>query len=825
MGDALWRNLRDAVRRLWRSPAVASAIVVVLALGIGANATMFDIVDRLLLRPPDRLTDADWLRLVYAQNPVLPFARTLTYPDVEDIRHLPALASVAAFTGPRPMTLETGADARKVRVQLAEASYFTTLGVAPRLGRFYTAAEDDVGASPVAVLSEAFWQARYGRDARVLGRVLPIGSGRYQVIGVAPRGFTGVDLSRVDVWLPLRTAMALESGPESLTTRTWWWASAVVRLKPGVTDESASAQMTTAHVAARRDVERQGGEAYLSKGPASLYTASVIAARRPNPSNTLSISLSLFVVSIVVLIVACANAANLLLARGIRLRRELAVRVALGGGRRRLVALVLTEAAVLAAAAAAAALAVAYWSAALARSFLPDIVFSQSPLSVRLFLVDIGAAGLTVLLAGVLPALRAARTSAADALRASSRGASAARSRLRDALTIGQTALSVALLVGAGLFARSLYRAAHADLGFDHEDVIVATVEGQAGLDRTRRDELYDAALDRARALPGVRRAALSVESTIAFGGWSGPGGIMTPGGRLIDDLPEGGPFLYSGTDGFFEALGVAIVKGRSFTAGDDRDGAEPVGMVNETFVRRVWPDRDPLTQCFQTGAAHPDTRPPEPCRRVVGVFADFARQGLADTGAIAVAVPGRASHRSPQALVVRSAGDPHVTARLVRQMMVGLSPDVRFVQVEAMADRADALLEPWRLGATMFVAFGGLALGIAAVGLYSLLAFAVDARRREIGIRTALGAPRAHVVGLVVRQAGTLLSVGVVMGTAAALVERRFLEPFLFSDQAVDIEVYVGVTAVLVVAAGLATSIPAWRATRVSPAVVLMEE
>jgi predicted permease len=675
------------------------------------------------------------------------------------------------------------------------------------------------------VLSDAFWQARYGRDARVLGRVLPIGSGRYQVIGVAPRGFTGVDLSRVDVWLPLRTAMALESGPESLQTRTWWWASAVIRLRPGVTDENASAQMTAVHVTARREVERQGGEAYLSKGPASLSTASVIAARRPNPSKTLSISLSLFVVSLVVLLVACANAANLLLARGIRLRRELAVRVALGGGRRRLVVLVLTEAAVLASAAAAAALAVAYWSAVLARSFLPEVVFSQSPLSGRLFLVNIGAAALTVLLAGVLPALQAARTSAAGVLRASSRGASTARSRLRDTLTIGQTALSVALLVGAGLFARSLYRAAHADLGFDQEHVIVATLEGQAGLDRTRRDELYDAALDRARSLPGVRRAALSVESTIAFGGWSGPGGIITPGGRLIDDLPEGGPFLYSGTDGFFDALGVAIVKGRSFTADEDRDGAEPVGMVNETFVRRVWPDRDPLTQCFQMGAAHPDRKPAEPCRRVVGVFADFARQGLADAGAIAVAAPGRARHRPPQALVARSAGDPHVTAQLVRQMMVGLSPDVRFVQVDVMADRADALLEPWRLGATMFVAFGGLALGIAAVGLYSLLAFAVDARRREIGIRTALGAPRAHVVGIVVRQSGTLLSVGVVVGTAAALVERRFLEPFLFGGQVVDVEVYVSVIAVLLVAAGLATSIPAWRATRVSPTVVLTEE
>jgi putative ABC transport system permease protein len=828
MWDSMRQNLRDAIRGLRRAPGAALAVVSLLALGIGANATMFDIVDRLMLRPPDHLVDADRLRLVYAQRPTLSlpqFARGLTYPDVEDLRHLPALAAVSAFTQPSEMTLGAGRDAEKVRVQLAEASYFTTLGVQPRLGRFYGAREDDIGAAPTAVLSETFWETRYGRDPQILGRVLTVGSGRHMVVGVAPRGFTGADLSAVDIWVPLRTTMTLDGRSDSLKTRTWWWANAVIRLKPGVSDEAAAAQMTTAHVTARREVERQGGEAYLSKGPAYLYTASMIVARRPNPSKTASISLSLAVVSLIVLLVACANVANLLLTRGIQLRRELAVRVALGAERRRLVALVLTEAAVLAAAGAAASLVVSRWSGMLARSYLPDITFSQSALGTRLLVFNLVAAALTILLAGLLPALQAARTSAADALRGSSRGASAARSRLRDALMVGQTALSVVLLVGAGLFVRSLYRAANADVGFDRAHVIVATFEGEPGMQRAQRDEVYFTALERARTMPGVRRAALSIESTIAFGGWSGPGGIITPGGKLIDDLPDGGPFLYSGTEGFFETLGVPIVKGRSFTAQEYVDGAEPVGMVSETFVRQLWPDRDPIGQCFQMAAQYAGRIPPQPCRRVVGVFRDFARQGLADKGTIAVAIPNRPDRKSPQALVVRVDGDPSATAPLIRQMMAGLSTDIRFVQVDTMAERVDELLEPWKLGATMFVVFGGLALIVAGVGLYSLLAFGVATRRRELGIRAALGARRGHLIGMVLRQAGALLLAGVLAGTALALVAGRFVERLLFDGRAADPGVYALVTIVLLTAGALASSIPAWRATTVSPTAVLKEE
>ncbi len=641
----------------------------------------------------------------------------------------------------------------------------------------------NLGAALTAVVSAPFWRRELGGDARALGRVVVIGKERYEIVGVAPDGFTGADLSAIDVWLPLRAAMTVESGRRALETRTWWWTSAIIKLKPGATDDTANAQMTAAHIAARREVERLGGEPYLSRGPAYLYGTSIIAARRPNPSMTSSVSLCLAAVSAIVLIIACANVANLLLTRGIQTRRELAVRAALGAPRSRLAGLVITEAAMLAAAGAIMALIVARWSSAAARSFLPDIVFTETTgiagINPRLLMFSAAAATLTVMLAGIIPALQAAGTSATEALRSVTRGSSARRSRTRNVLMIGQTALSVALLVGAGLFVRSFLGAAHANVGFEHAQVITATIEGRNGLSREQREALYQEALARATAIPGVepRRAVDRVDDRVRRMERSRRDQGRRPR-RHHQRSPGRRPFLYSGSEGFFETLGVRIVRGRSFTAADGLEGAEPVGMVSETFVRTVWPDRDPIGQCFTMGASYPlrPSEPPRPCRRVIGVFGDFARVGIGDNGTIAVAVPRvqnaathkrsscarhrphrRASASSPNSTSSASAtanADPAVVAALLRQAITGISPDIRFVDVRTMADRYDELLEPWRLGATMFAVFGLLALVVAIVGLYAILAFAVAQRRRELGIRSALGARGTDLIWLVMRQA-----------------------------------------------------------------------
>jgi predicted permease len=615
--------------------------------------------------------------------------------------------------------------------------------------------------------------------------------------------------------------MALETRPESLETRTWWWASAVIRLAPGADDAAANAQMTAAHVAARREVERAGGEPYLAKGQARLYGVSIVTGRRPNPSRTSQIAAWLWGVSAIVLLIACANVANLLLSRSVPRARELAVRAALGAGRGRLLALMLVEAALLAGAGTALALLVSRWTRAAARAFLPDVAFGPPAVDARLFGFCAAAATLTVLLAGLLPAVQASRRAATDGLGGGARGSTAPRSRLRSALVVAQTALSVVLLIGAGLFVRSLQRAVGADVGFDHAHLAVATIETLPGVAGSRRDAIYHEALARIRALPGVERAALAIEPTIAFGGWSGPGGIEVPGGPLIDDLPDGGPFLYAGTAGFFETLGVPIVRGRAFTPADDVDGADPVGMVSATFARTVWPNRDPVGQCFRMDADHPDG-PRQPCRRVVGVFGDLVRSGLGDPGAIAVAVPSRPERKSPQALVVRTSGDPAGIVPLLRDAVLGVSADVRFVDVEPMAVRFADQLEPWTLGATMCLVFGGLALVVAAVGLHAQLAFAAGQRRREFGIRTAIGAGAGHVIWLVLRPAAILAAAGLAAGLGLAWLGGRYVESLLFEIAPTDPVVYAGVAFVLGLSALVAGVGPAWRAATVDPTICL---
>jgi hypothetical protein len=349
-------------------------------------------------------------------------------------------------------------------------------------------------------------------------------------------------------------------------------------------------------------------------------------------------------------------------------------------------------------------------------------------------------------------------------------------------------------------------------------------VDPNTRLTSTRRDQLYIDALPRIASLPGVSRASLAMETTIAFGGWSGPGGIKVAGHDVIDELPDGGPFLYSGTTGFFETLGVAVTRGRTFEPQEYADGAEPVGMVSETFVRTVWPHTDPLTQCFQMHASYVGRpRAPEPCRRIVGVFRDFARNSIADKGTVAVAVPRQPGQgRSVQALVIRAAGNPIDIVPSIRQTILGLSPDVRFVQVDAMSTRFDELLDPWRLGATMFAAFGGVALLVAVVGLYSLLAFGVAQRTRELGIRAALGASRRDLMWMVVQRATRFVAVGLLLGTVIARVAARYMESLLFDVKAGDAWVYAGVVATLLIAGTLASILPARRATLVSPTTAL---
>lgn len=822
--DVLWRSVTMAARGIRRDPGFAFAVITILALGIGANAVMFEVVDRLLLSPPAHVVDARDVRLLYLRRTYLrshevETGRTLTYPDYQDFERVPAFSRVAAYAD-RRATFGRGEGAHEVRTTLASASLFPLLGVRPALGRFFGDGETAPGSNPVAVLSFELWKRQFGGDPGVLGTTVDVGPGTYTVIGVAPEGFTGAELSPVDVWLPLERAQEMWSQDMGWRdNRNWWWVHLVARLAPGVAPAAADAAATAAHRAGRREAIAAGD--YSSD--ATILAAPIIAAQGPDPSAEARVSRWLAAVSAIVLLIACFNVANLLLARATRARREIAVRVALGVSRRRLLTELLTESLVLAALSAAAALLVArVGGQAVQKTLLPDVAFVGAGLGSRLLAFTGVVAVVTALLAGVVPAVNASRSDVAGTLKGGGPGCGRPRSRARVAFLVGQATLSVILLVGAGLFVRSLDRAQGLDLGFDAARVAVVRLEWNETLPARERTALYREALGRVRRLPEVRAAALTY--TVPFQSSVSIGQPRVPGVDSLPLPPSGGPYANKVTSGYVEAMGLRILQGRALEPSDDAEGAPPVAVVSESMARGIWPGGDPLGSCmyFRDDSDDP------PCTTVVGVVEDHRRQDLveAEPHWLYYLNESHPAFRGPpQGIMAGTRGDAHRTLRSLQAELASLSGEVRFVAARSLQDNVDPQLRSWKLGASMFTIFGLLALIVAGWGLYSVLAFEVALRRREMGIRAALGAGRGRTVRLVFRQALGLVSVGILLGLAMAFAGAHLVEPLLFRVSARDPVVYGAVSAALLAAAALAGSLPAWRATRVDPREALQAE
>ncbi|MEM8961149.1 MAG: ADOP family duplicated permease [Acidobacteriota bacterium] len=826
--DMLRHNLQLAWRGLSHAPGFTLAIVLTLGLGLGANATMFGIVDRILLSPPEQVRDADALRLIYnrrAGAETSNYPRSLTFPDYEDLRDLPAFSDLAAYTSPRRWTLGTGAESRRIRIQLATASYFPTLGVQPRRGRFYDARDDTPGAPLTAVISERFWKQELAGDPAVVGRVLAIRQGQYEIIGVAPRGFTGAEIESIDVWLPLRAAIVHERSRRSLETRTSWWIRAVARLAPGIDDQQASVQMTTAHHNAHRRFANLATAAaepseyqssylevnYLEQQRPQLSTAPIIAGRGANRSTTSAIAWWLAGVSLMVLLIACANVTNLLLARGVRRRQDTAIHVALGIDRFRLISRSLIEASILSALGAIAALGIAYGTAELIGTLLlPNVDLAISPTRLLTFVAL--ASVVTAVLASILPAIQAGR---ATATHLRSHGSTGRRASLRGLLMVTQTTLSVVLLVGAGLFVRSLWHAAHSDVGFDHDRSLLVRIEYRAGTPDEDRSRVFTNALDTVRRLPGVESAALATE-TVPLHGYNN---YLSRQLRLPDrDVPiraDEPIFRYAGTERFLETLGIRATEGRLFDDTAFHTGAEPVIMVSRSFADRVWPRGSAVGACLHIEPWEP-SESPVPCRRIVGVFEDLSVRQLTGEAALGIALPSTSV--DARALLVRT-DRPNELIPTVHRTVTELSSAVRYVDVSPMSAPVERLVRPWQTGAYLFVAFGALALLVAAIGLYSVLAFDVAQRRTELGIRAALGAVPRDLVKLVAGQSLRYVVLGLVCGGLLALATGPWLADLLFDVQPNDPVVFASVAVALVLSALVATIGPAQRATATDPA------
>ena len=826
--DVAWMETRRACRSLVGSPVFSLSVVAALGLGVGANAAMFELVDGMLLRAPAHLVDPGSVRRLYVDR-ALGEARvqdgSFSYPALRALTAGSAAAGTLAGVSTTTLFVASGEEAQPRPVDAVSASWWTLFDVRPVIGRLFGPDEDALpSGEPVAVLSFSFWRGAYGGDPAVLGRTVRIGTRAYTVVGVLPADFhgldTGVDGRDPVAFVPITAAGADIAGPQFATRPFTTWLELVTHLRPGIDEGLAAAELERgyrAHLAAVRD------EAAVASVDPRVVLTPGLRDRGPYPSAAARISVWLLGMSWVVLLVACANVATLVLGRALRRRRETAVRAALGIGRVRLLGGAVAETALLAAASVLVALPLAQGTVRiLARVLAPDAAMAPPGLGGRALVVALAMSGLAGVLAAVAPALQVRRVDLAAVLRtgggAGRRGGSAAQT----GLLVAQAAFSTLLLIAAGLFVRSVRAVSALDLGYRADRIVVVSPEARSpledargvasgGLDRSRTVETLARA---ARSVAGVRSVALS--ATVPF--WRNSfDAVYRPDGQPLAKRGAFATHVVSGA--YFEVMGTAIVRGRALAEADD-EGAPPVMVVSESMARRAWPGQEALGRCLRVGA---DTMP---CREVVGVARDIRRGDIAESGGLQFYVPWRQFYYgTPGVVVVRTDGRAAAmvpTLRTALQQAVGTSA---WVRVQALEDRVALQTRTWSVGARVFSAFGALALVLAALGLFSVVAYDVAQRTREFGVRMAVGARALDLVALVLRGALRMTAPGVGVGLLLAWALGRPVQPLLFSTSARDPATFVRVAALLLLASAVAGLAPALASARVEPQRVLRSE
>lgn len=816
-----WRqDLVFSARALRREPFLAVVIIATLALGIGANATIFGIVDQLLLRGPAHVAAPHQVMRVYLTAPgpdgSPSTSGTTGYVVSTILQGTEQFDDVAVYSHGSSSRVGYGEHAVEIRAGWSTGSMFTLLGVSPALGRFYTAEETQPGQiERLAVLEYSYWQAMYGGRDDVLGQHIVVDDKEYTIVGVAPRGFTGPDFSPVRVWLA--GASSFEPTPDWPHTWNASWVRVLVRLKPDVSLERAEAAATTAYRAAAEEANaRRAVEASVSLLPPTYTNAGV------EPPE-IAVARWLVGVTLVVLLIACANVVNLLIARGIRRQRELAVRLALGVTRARLVRLLMSESLLLAAAGGLLALVVVVAGSQFLRNvLLPDVLW-DAPLNYRVIAFGSAIVLLTGVLVGLLPAVQAVQQEVTDTLKATSRGGGTHR-RLLGTLTVVQTAFALVLLVGAALFVNSLYSVRSLDLGIEPDRVLVAwptftDTPGSPGTDasaeRARRADFYRDVIDRLRTRPDVINASIAVSTPMRS---TMSGTLRVQGWDSIPRLPGGGPYRIGVAGGYFETVGTRILRGRGIDDADTRHG-DNIAVINDVMAHTLWPGEDALGKCLYIGGSAEE---PAPCSQVIGIAQETRRFQLVEDPAMQYYVPLRASAAANGMLLVRTAGRPESLIPELRSTLHGMDATISHVSMSRLGSTLDPHIRPWRLGTTMFLVFGGLALLIAAIGLYSVIAYGVTQRRAELGVRVALGAGNGRIVRMIMRQGLGLVVLGIAIGLPLALLGASHMESMLFETSPTAPATFITVVLILLAVAVMATLIPALRAARTDPNVAL---
>jgi predicted permease len=821
----LWQDTRYGLRMLRKNPGFTAVAVIILALGIGANTTIFSLADALLLRPFPVTEPGRLVFLLHRKVKDSNYCSSFSTPDYQDFSEQNKSFSGLAAYCPVSVSATLNGEALRVDGEIVSGNFFSVLGVKPALGRGFLPGEDQAaGAHPVAVLSADFWQRQFNSDRRIVGRSLTFNGYGFTVIGVAPAGFRGLSVgSSPAFWVPLAMYAQVKptftfKGQSLFYVRGCDWLDVVGRLKSGrsVADAEAEAKILAAREAVAYPQEKEGW----------TVVASSLTGVRLMPWNAdlkILVTLLMAVVGLVLLIV-CSNVTSLLLARASARRMEISIRIGMGAGRGRLIRQLLTESLLLSMFGGGAALLLAPFATHLLATFqLPGIDMAALDLRVdwRVLGFSLVLAVLTSMVFGLIPAIETSKVDLAATLKESSRTTGARKVFLRQTLVVSQIALSLLLLIGAGLLLSTLRNLMGATLGFDPRNVLVASVDlGLEGYTDARARQFYQQALERVQHSAGVRSACWAMTA---------PLGRMHIAENVV--LEEGGagrdqPINADGnwvSPGCFSTLGIPVVSGRDFTS-QDRAATPRVAIVSESTARRFWPGENPLGQRFWL-RARGNASPLE----VVGVVEDGKYNcswcNRTTTPRPFIFLPFSERFQSRGTLLVKGDDGVGGLAASIRREVRTFDPNLPIFDIMTLQEqfREGFLLE--RLGAAVVGAFGALALALAAVGLFGLISFSVAQRTHEIGVRVALGAQRRDVINLVLRQGLTLTAVGVAGGLAGAVGVMHLISSLLYGVKPTDPLTLTVATLTLAGVAFLACYIPALRATKVDPMVALRHE
>ncbi|PYR74643.1 MAG: ABC transporter permease [Acidobacteria bacterium] len=843
------KDLRHAVRMLLHARGWTIVVILSLALGIGANTALFSAINGMLLtkipvKDPDTLvrfryagrndmvtssSDYGYVNRLQGENVRTTFSYPMIQQFIADNRTLSELFACAPLGR---VNVVVDGQAEIASAVISTGNYYRTLGVGARLGRTIVPEDDQPSAPPVAMISSKYWHTRFGSDPAVVGKTIKVNSVLVTIVGVLPPDFTGVqqpidDLADLAVPLALdpQLDVSFRVNPPRLRQPTYYWLQVMGRLKPGVT----AAQVEGNLAAVFQNTARAGLDSYMKSLPEKERDTAVNRSRKEVPrlriesgargvydvnTNELRSITILSVVVALVLLIVCANVANLLLSRATARQKELSVRLSLGATRGRLIRQLLTESLLLASMGGALGIAVGYWG----KQLLPGAPGRAAGLDWRVLAFVLVVTGVTGIVFGIAPALRGTAVDVNSGLKETSRGVVRSRSMLSKALLIVQVAISIVLIVGAGLFLRTLHNLRHVDVGFNPQNLLLFRVSPQLlRYDDKRMAALYANVIDRMASVAGVRGAAMS-QPALLSGSVNSTGiyvqGRVYPARRDLDN----GINRLVVSPNFFDVMGIPIVMGRTLTDRDD-ESAPKVAIINEAAARKYFPNENPVGRHFGTSAETSGQL------EIAGVLRDAKYDSVREPAPPTMYVPYRQTRLGNAVFEVRTAASPQAVTGAIREAVRQADPNLPIVDVSTQIEQVERRFLQEKTFAQAYTLFGALALLLAAVGLFGLMSYNVSRRTNEIGIRMALGAQRYDVLRLVLRESMILVGVGVAIGLGVTIVASRLVTTLLYGLAPTDVPTMMLAIVVMMTVSGIAGYLPARRASHVDPMVALRYE